>query len=69
MTLSALASYQKVIGVSTSAGESTSLMSFNVTKILTNRSSVSAGFRRVNFSGISAFGHEAAISINLNLLF
>lgn len=69
MTLSALASYQKVIGVSTSAGESTSLMSFNVTKILANRSSVSAGFRRVNFSGISAFGHEAAVSINLNLLF
>jgi uncharacterized protein (PEP-CTERM system associated) len=69
MTLSALATYQKVIGVSTSAGESTSLVSFNLTKILANRSSVSAGFRRVNFSGISAFGHESAVSINLNLLF
>lgn len=69
MTFSALASFQKVIGVDTSAGESTSLVSFNVTKILASRSNVSAGFRRVNYSGISTFGHEAAVSINLNILF
>jgi uncharacterized protein (PEP-CTERM system associated) len=69
MTLSALGSFQKVVGVSTSAGESSRLMSFNLTKILAKSSNVSAGFRRVNFSGISALGHEAAVSINLNLLF
>jgi uncharacterized protein (PEP-CTERM system associated) len=69
MTLNALASWQKVSGASTGAGESTSLMSFNVTKLLAKSSNVSVGFRRVNYSGVSEYPHEAAISLNLNLLF
>jgi uncharacterized protein (PEP-CTERM system associated) len=69
MTLSALASWQKIDGASTGAVESTSLMSFNVTKVLAKSSNVSAGFRRVNYGGLSVFPHEAAVSINLNLFF
>jgi len=69
MTFSGLASWQKVNGVSAGAGEGTGLIGFNLTKTLAKSSNVSAGFRRVNFSGVSDFSHEAAISINLNLLF
>ena len=69
MSLSALASWQKIGSINSNTGDSTSLFSVNLTKRIEKKSTVSTSYRRVANSGVSQFAHESALSINLNLLF
>lgn len=69
MSLSALASWQKNGSINSNTGDSTSLFSINLTKRIEKKSTFSTSYRRVANSGMSQLAQEAALSINLILLF
>lgn len=69
MNISVLNSWQKVNSNQGRPGEKVTLLSLNITRSFIKSSSVSAGYRRASFSGLSEPSSETAFTVNLNVLF